>query len=222
MWSPDGRYIAYRYTDCSSSAEDWQEGVVISDAEGNVITTFPTGRGWDIRWSPDSTRVAVWDSLFETIGVYGTDGVRQAQLPVPPWRKGSGDIDPWWMPDGMSLMVEDNVLLPLDGGTPRRLPEGAQAYSPGGDAPDGSPFAYVEEDHGSLVVVRSDGSGSVTLLTPERGTTLGAIGFSPKGDRVLFWRLKNGEFSLWSIGVDGSDARLVVAGTDQGAWLVLR
>ena len=116
------------------------------------------------------------------------------------------------------------VLSPSAGEATLRqsLPEGAQAYSPGGDAPDGSPFAYVEEDHGSLVVVRSDGSGSVTLLTPERGTTLGAIGFSPKGDRVLFWRLKNGEFSLWSIGVDGSDARLVVAGTDQGAWLVLR
>jgi Tol biopolymer transport system component len=217
MWSPDGRYLAYRYSDCSSGPE-WLEGVVISDAEGNVLATFPTGRGWDIRWSPDSTRVAVWDSLFETIGVYGTDGARQTQLTMPPWWRGYGDVDPWWMPDGTSLMVEPNVELPLDGGTPRRLPEGAQAYSPAGDSPDGSHFAYV--DHRSRMVARSDGSGSVTLLTVERGTILGEIGFSPQGDRILFWRSEDGESSLWSIGVDGSDARLVVAGTMEGEWLL--
>ena len=221
MWSPDGRYLAYRHTDCSSAGpEGWREGVVISDAEGNVLATFPTGRGWDIRWSPDSTRVAVWDSLFETIGVYGTDGARQTQLTMPPGWEPQGDVDPWWMPDGTSLMVEPNVELPLDGGTPRRLPEGAQAYSPAGDSPDGSHFAYVYVDHRSLMLARSDGSGSVTLLTVERGTILGAIGFSPQGDRILFWRSKDGESSLWSIGVDGSDARLVVAGTTEGEWLL--
>ncbi len=72
MWSPDGRYLAYRHdTDCSSSAPPWD--VVISDGEGNVIATFPA-QGWGIAWSPDSTRVAVWDRLYDppaTIGVYG-------------------------------------------------------------------------------------------------------------------------------------------------------
>jgi hypothetical protein len=46
--------------------------------------------------------------------------------------------------------------------------------------------------------------------------------FSPDGDRILFSREENlgrGEGSLWSIGVDGSDARLVVARTSQGDWL---
>jgi Tol biopolymer transport system component len=59
MWSPDGRYLAYRrYTDCSSS-ENLRD-VVISDAEGNVLAMF-SATGWKIAWSPDSTRVAVWD-----------------------------------------------------------------------------------------------------------------------------------------------------------------
>ena len=63
----------------------------------------------------------------------------------------------------------------------------------------------------------------MTLLTAERGTSLGVIGFSPEGDRILFSRTgragEAGKSSLWSIGVDGSDPRLVVAGTMDGEWL---
>ena len=60
----------------------------------------------------------------------------------------------------------------------------------------------------------------MTLLTEgERGVSLQAIGFSPQGDRILFRKDEGRADSLWSIGVDGSDARLVVAGTWQGEWL---
>jgi hypothetical protein len=224
MWSPDGRYLAHRYSDCSSSVEDWREGVVISDAEGNVFARFPTGRGWDIRWSPDSTRVAVWDSFDETIGVYGVDGTRQTQITLPHVSEGmtGGDIDPYWSLDGTSLYV-GGAELPLDGHPLRRIFDGSDVYSPFGDSRDGSHYAYV--DHRSLKVARSDGSGSVTVLTVERGTSLGEIGFSPQGDRILFWRSEGedpegagGEYSLWSIGVDGSDARLLVEGTMVGEW----
>ena len=96
------------------------EGGVISDAEGNVLATFPR-EGWEIAWSPDSTRVAVWDVTFETIGVYGLDGARRAQLTMPPGWTPSGDHDPKWMPDGTSVWVE-NWELPLDGSAPRELP----------------------------------------------------------------------------------------------------
>jgi DNA-binding beta-propeller fold protein YncE len=209
MWSPDGRYLAYRQRDCSN-LESFP-GVVISDAEGNVLATFPTGRGWDIRWSPDSTRVAVWDSFGKTIGVYGVDGARQLRLTMPPGSGPGGDSDPWWTLDGTSVWVGD-VELPLDGGTPRRLEWSSEIYSPLGDSPDGSRYVYV--DHRSLMVARSDGSGSVTLLTVEPGTSLAEIGFSPEGDRILFSKDKD----LWSIGVDGSDAHLLVTGTTQGEW----
>jgi hypothetical protein len=61
----------------------------------------------------------------------------------------------------------------------------------------------------------------VTLLIEgERGTDLGVIGFSPQGDRILFSRnRRDREPSLWSIGVDGFDPRLVVARTEVGEWL---
>lgn len=257
-WSPDGRYLAYRQDDCSRPGPFGD--VVISDAEGDVLAAFP-GEGWQIAWSPDSTRVAVWDVVFETIGVYGLDGVRQTQLAIPPGMTAGGDHDPVWMPDGTSLMVP-NVEVPLDGGTPRPLPlpedAGWTTYSP-----DGSHVAYVTQR--GLTVARSDGSeprevfgwagspawsatgdriaftthspgrpwatndlrvldvasGSVTLLTEaERGSMLWVIGFSPQGDRILYSKDPgSGEASLWSIGVDGSDARLLVAGTSHGEWL---
>ncbi|MGI8706730.1 MAG: TolB family protein [Actinomycetota bacterium] len=270
MWSPDGRYLAYRrYTDCSGSENPLPRDVVISDAEGNVFATFPA-QGWDIAWSPDSTRVAVWDQYFETtftIGIYGLDGARQTQLTMPPGWEPSGDYDPVWAQDSTSLIVADTEV-PLDGGAPQQLRWGGEPISAfmatsAAYSPDGSQVAY--SGHRSLVVARSDGSGaqkvfgdwagdpswsptgeriafathagtpdfselrvvdmatgSVTLLTEaERGQSLGNWGFSPQGDRILYSIIEDrgeGESSLWSISIDGSDARLLVAGTNQGEW----
>jgi Tol biopolymer transport system component len=214
MWSPDGRYLAFRRsTDCDGE-RPYPRDVVISDATGNVLAAFPA-QGWDIMWSPDATRVAVWDSFGETIGIYGLDGSRQAQLTMPDWWSVPGDVDPGWVPDGASVFVDPNVELPLDGGAPRRLPGGAP-NDPAGD-PDGFDIGV---DHGALKLARTDGSGSVTLVAAERGTELEAIAVSPEGDRVLFSKIEDGEPSLWSIGVDGSDPRLIVAGTTQGEWLL--
>jgi tetratricopeptide (TPR) repeat protein len=227
IWSPDGRYLAYR---------DPSRDVVISDPEGNVITEFPA-HGWDIGWSPDSTRVAVWVRFLETIGVYGLDGERQALLPIPPELRPSGDHDPTWLPDGESLVVR-GLVIPIDGSTPYHRPLSGGTYSP-----DGSRVAKATRE--SLVIAEADGSnpqvvfdesagdpvwspagdriaftswresgrgilnqlrvlevatGAVTLLAEADGVDApDVIDFSPEGDRIHFSRLKNGQIGVGSL-----------------------
>ena len=123
--------------------------------------------------------------------------------------------------------------LPLHGGAAAFSLDSAQAtewyedylvtIGQRADSPDGSHTAYF--DRRSLIVEGSDGSRSVMPLSVEQGTSLRVIGFSPEGDRILFSMNEHPQGvgqrgELWSVAVDGSDARLVVAGTVDGDWLV--
>jgi Tol biopolymer transport system component len=197
IWSPDGRYLAY-WGSCQGVPT-----VMISDQDGNVVASFP-GEGWLISWSPDSTRVAVWVRLWETIGVYGLDGERQALLTVPPGMMAPGDFDPVWLPDGESLMVPYGVEIPLDGSTPRKLPWADQHEGEAWYSPDGSRVAYTtrtpleglvlrfgERQGGSFVIAAADGSHAQEVFgarvwKPGQSQALGAAVWSPTGDRIAF------------------------------------
>jgi hypothetical protein len=81
LWSPDGRYIASLFGECVDSPR-----VVITDPQGNVVANFPVAERFRA-WSPDSTRIAVWDEWGRdedggpfTIGIYGIDGTRETQI----------------------------------------------------------------------------------------------------------------------------------------------
>lgn len=232
IWSPDGRYLAYWYEDCQVAPNAWGN-VVISDPEGNLVATFP-GQGWLISWSPDSTRVAVWVSWGETIGVYGLDGERQTVLTLPPGMMAPGDFDPVWLPDGESLMVPYGVEIPLDGSTPRKLPwadqhEGEATYSP-----DGSRVAYTtrtpleglvlrfgQHQGGSFVVAAADGSHAQEVF----GARVWKPVWSPTGDRIAFTSGNGTELRVVDVATgtvtllaekDGSDILLVLDFSPEG------
>ena len=251
IWSPDGRYLTY--WGGAGKGPSYSGTIDISDARGHLVASFP-GEGWQIAWSPDSKRVAIWVRLGRTIGVYGVDGVRQKLLTVPPGLIQPGDFDPVWSPDGASLVVPYGGEIPLDGSTPRQLPGGdPRSHWFVQHSPDGAHVAY--SDGLSLHVAAADGSHPRTLVlgevdnaiwSPAGGriafsssnelrvvdvangkvtslTALGSAGhiisFSPDGNRILFSRANGRDVgSLWTIQIDGTGARRLVAGADWGEW----
>ena len=203
MWSPDGRYLAYRsdhWGDLDPGELDCPGTVYLSDADGQPVASF-TGTGWLLSWSPDSTRIATWVAIQQTIGVYGIDGMRQALLTVPPECANGGDFDPNWSPDGQSIWVvgmEVGCEVPLDGSPPTRVPEGdPRSHYTAAYSPDGTRVAYLKdppqatsftsETSPSLVVAEADGSHDRVLMA--EGVSWGyevSLVWSPTGDRIAF------------------------------------
>jgi Tol biopolymer transport system component len=230
MWSPDGRYLAYRHANCDGPQEEREANgslvrgalrdVVISDPEGNYVAEFP-GDGWDIAWSPDSTRVAVWVDLSGTIGVFGLDGERQALLTVPPEMREAGDYDPAWSPDGQSLLLP-GVVVPIDGSTPYKPPSAGPTE--GTYSPDGSRVAYPgvgPPDRRSLFVAEADGSNPQVVFDDDDWVSNPV--WSPTGDRIAFMTphqlrvldLATGTVTLLAK-ADGSDALDVIDFSPEG------
>jgi len=233
-WSPDGRYLAFQRGCFSSDPSGVMiaAAIVISDPEGAVISEFPMDVQGEFSWSPDSTRIAVWENFGQQIGVYGVDGVRQTLLPSP--LTGNVPADgPQWLQDGSALLVSDyrppsSMVLPLDGSPAYEysgeLPNTLWA-SPSRErlSPDGQRSASINQ-RGELIV-RDVASGKVTVLTEAKaslpaGAWLNVVrGFSPQGDRILYAVfVRDGYNNLYSIGVGGSDPRRLVVGAMQGQW----
>jgi len=133
---------------------------------------------------------------------------------------------------------EGLIVARADGSDPRVVSDdGAHtaAWSPNGDLiavasngdgagnvanPENWTGPNTEQSPNRLRVVNV-ATGSTTLLS--EGAWFTVIGFSPEGDRVLFGEQRDVEgqpgsslFSIWSIGVDGSDPRQIAVGTSTG------
>ena len=185
------------------------EAVVVADRTGRQTATLP-GWGWAVAWSPDSTRVATWIDLFHTIGIYGADGVRQVLMGLPPGTVVVGDHEPYWSPDGASLLLrlrQDSYdgsriwELPVDGRTPRLLPDDDVRQLEVVYSPDGSRYASTHDPaSASLVIAEADGSevrrlpgaaygpcsGPWGTCGPQDGAVYDGSVWSPNGDRVAF------------------------------------
>jgi Tol biopolymer transport system component len=244
-WSPDGRYLAFQ-RECLGSAQAgvvitgpdgdviaefptdgwgltwspdsmriavWERradriGVYGIDGERQASLRVPPvpGGGSDAApgWMPDGSALLLWGYL-----VVPLDGGAGYDLSL-------GD-QATYSPDGTRVaVVEGNsiTVYDADGSTVSEVEglSGVDAWSP-----DGERFASVSRRF-ELVVVDAT-SGQVTVVTE---TVTGVRGFSPQGDRILYTvgARDGGGFSndLYSIGVDGSDARLLVVEAMDGQW----
>jgi Tol biopolymer transport system component len=158
-----------------------------------------TGGGWTsgMAYSPDGSQVA-----------YGTpEGlmVAEADSSDPRVVSDDGAHTAAWSPNGELIAVASN------GDDAGNVPGGEENY-------DGR---WITEQTPNRLRVVDVATGSTTLLS--EGAWFEVIGFSPEGDRVLFGEQRDVEgqpgtslYSIWSIGVDGSDARQILVGTNSG------
>lgn len=221
MWAPDGRHFAYR----SSGGDTCSGEVHVRDAEGRLVASVP-GFGWDVGWSPDSTRFATWIDFWSTIGIYSLEGERQAILTLPLECVGSGDHDPLWSLTATSVIVDD-CDVPIDGGAPLLIPftdPRAFVVSTGWGAsysPDGTRIAYLSsggDGHtaGQELVI-AEANGTVLQVVHEESAPslyLRDLVWSPSGDRLLFSRTPRTEDG------DALDAASELRQVDIGSWQV--
>lgn len=169
-------------------------------------------------WMPDGSAL-----LLYGVFVVPLDGSAPHKLSL-----GGQDLggEASYSPDGTRVAVDsDNSITVMNAdGSPVSEVDAPPishelTWSPAGDR-----FATLSD--GGLLLVVDVASGTATVLTEARAALsdgrviLDIPAFSPQGDRILYASGDGagGGMALYSIGVDGSDARLVVAGTTQGDW----
>ena len=208
-WSPDSTRIAVWEASSQSTI-----GVYGLDGVRQALLPMPptTGGGNDSApaWMPDGSALLVYGYV-----VVPLDGSAGYELSL-----GGQAV---YSPDGTRVAVvaeRSTVITDVDGSP---VSEVDMRVDPEAWSPDGDRFA--SSDRGELSVV-DVASGTVTVLNeaeaalPPGRVILGIQGFSPQGDRILYQTGDGagGSMALYDIGVDGSDARLLVAGTTQGQW----
>jgi WD40 repeat protein len=168
-------------------------------------------------WMPDGSAILVRGASPVSLMALPLDGSPAYEL--------SGEL-PIASPDGTRVAVlgdHSTIITDADGAP---VSEVHMALRGAVWSPDGDLFASVSPRFDLAVVDAA--SGKVTMLTEARaalseGEYVNVVrGFSPQGDRILYAALVRdggaGYNDLYSIGVDGSDPRLLVVGAMQGQW----
>jgi Tol biopolymer transport system component len=131
-WSRDGRWIAYLQQDAGANLSSVH--VIDPDGSERKLFTYPVPGSGMVRWSPDSTRVAV-TSGNDGAGLWVVDRVTGASQHVV--TEAAGAVD--WSPDSQRLAVGL-----IDGSPPK--------------------MGVTERKQNPAIVINADGTGRRQLL----------------------------------------------------------
>ena len=136
-------------------------------------------------------------------------------------------------PDSKELAISDNsqqtnaadgtaahdslvYLLPIAGGTPRRMTQNGPSYWHGW-SPDGKTLAFVGQRNGDFDIYTVPAAGGEeTRLTTAKGLDDGP-GYSPDGQYIYFNSERTGHMQIWRMRPDGSGQEQVFA-DDYNNW----
>jgi TolB protein len=114
-------------------------------------------------------------------------------------------------PDGKQLAISDAserrqslvYIVPIEGGTPRKITENAPSYWHGW-SPDGKTLAYCADRNGNFdIYTISVNGGEETRLTTAEGLDDGPE-YSPDGQYIYFNSIRSGTMQIWRMKADGS------------------
>ena len=136
-------------------------------------------------------------------------------------------------PDATMLAISDNsqptksptgkdthdslvYVLPITGGTPRRLTKNSPSYWHGW-SPDGKTLAFVGQRNGDFDIYTIPvAGGEETRLTTAKGLDDGPE-YSPDGQYIYFNSERTGHMQIWRMKADGSDQEQVFS-DDYNNW----
>lgn len=139
-------------------------------------------------------------------------------------------------PDGKTLVISDHTeqrksliyVLPIEGGTPRRITSNGPSYWHGW-SPDGRTLAFCGERNGEFDVYTIPvAGGEEKRLTTAHGLDDGPE-YSPDGQFIYFNSERGGSMQIWRMRADGSDQTQITSDdfnnwfphlSPDGKWIV--
>jgi Tol biopolymer transport system component len=214
-WSPDGTTLVF-------NRENGDQRVYAMNANGGGLAQLTAGTGdASPTWSPDGSRILFmrevpgrWD--FYAMKPDGT-GLRRLI------KGGVNDATPVWSPDGSSIAFvgtgSRNLALYVmrsDGSGRKRIGADINAAWPRW-SPDGIKIVFVDQDDGSIHVMKRDGTGQrkvfdVATLPGDTFSNFTKAAWSPDGTKLVFAAGNPQTSHLYIVGIDGTGIRQLTTG----------
>ncbi len=231
-WSHDGRRVVYQQGPIATIARPRAPGEVLAGRDPGFELRYASGFP---AVSPDGRRLVVSERTGRGrpddrtgLAVWGTDGAEPRRI-----FRGDGSVmAPQWSPDGEWIAFGAGgyfgarrtrpgrvMMVRPDGSDPRAVTHGPLNAGFPSFSPDGGEVVYrVWGDKAEGLRIVSLGDGAVHTLTTGYDNF---PAWSPAGDLIVFSRLADGDFDIFSIRPDGTDLRRLTTtpgGDSHPAW----